>query len=171
MVSFSEGYWYLATPYTKYPYGHNQAVSDAAYVAASLKLKGIRAYSPVVYCHFISVIANLDKTDHDFWMDFDYAMMGPAEGLIVAKMFGWTESEGVTEEIGIFRNANKPILYLECEDELQRRAEGCDGEDVEGPSRTARGQAGESPKHCRSMVCLQGDPVYPTGRGLDDGVA
>lgn len=103
---------YVATPYTKRA-DIEKAFVDAAKLCALLLRAGIKAYSPIVYTHCISLHGCLDPLDHDFWMIFDQAMMKAADVLIVAHMDGWQESDGIAEEIAFFEAAGKPIFDLD----------------------------------------------------------
>ena len=115
--NFNEGYdsdfAYLATPYTKYKPGIEQAFIDAAKLAAMLIRAGMKVYSPITHCHAIAVHGNLDPLDHSIWLPLDEAMMNACSVLIVAHMEGWQESYGVAEEIKFFEAAGKPIFDLD----------------------------------------------------------
>lgn len=108
----STGISYLATPYTKYPCGIEQAFIDAAKLAARLMLAGVRVYSPIAHTHPLAIHGNIDPLDHAIWMPFDEAMMAVADTLIVAHMDGWENSYGMKLEIDFFDRAGKPIFDL-----------------------------------------------------------
>lgn len=103
---------YLATPYTKYPAGIEQAWIDAAKVTGALLLAGVKCYSPIAHTHPIAIHANIDPLNHDIWMPFDQAMMEVCSALIVAQLPGWDKSYGVKFEIDHFERAGKPIFDL-----------------------------------------------------------
>jgi len=107
------GYWYIATPYSKYPYGLEQAWREACRIAAHLMTRGIPVYCPVAESHPVAIYGNLDPVDHELWMYADRPKMDAACGLIVAKLLGWNESKGIAEEIRVFEEAGKPIQYLD----------------------------------------------------------
>lgn len=107
------GYWYLATPYSKYPYGLEQAWREACRVAAHLVSQGIAVYCPIAETHPVAIYGGMDPLDHELWMFADRPKMDGAAGLIVVKMPGWNESKGITEEIRVFEEAGKPIQYLD----------------------------------------------------------
>lgn len=104
---------YLATPYTKYPDGPEQAFRDAASLAARLLRIGLKVYSPIAHTHPIAVYGNIDPLDLSIWLPFDEAMMIAADVLIVAHMAGWKESRGIAHEIQFFEESHKPIFDLE----------------------------------------------------------
>lgn len=106
------GFWYVATPYSKYPRGLDAAFEDACKATASLLRMGINVYSPIAHTHPIAKHGGIDPLDHSIWLPADAPMMDAAEGLIVVKMEGWDESYGISEEIKAFRTAGKPIIYV-----------------------------------------------------------
>jgi hypothetical protein len=105
--------FYVATPYSRYEGGIEQAYIDACKLTGKLLKEGWRCYSPIAHTHGIAIHANLDPLDHNIWLPFDEAIMGKADGLIVAMMEGWAESKGVAHEIEFFKKAGKPIVYLD----------------------------------------------------------
>ena len=105
--------FYLATPYSKYPTGIEQAFIDACKLAGRLLVEGWKVYSPIAHTHPIAMYANLDPLDHKIWLPFDEAIMKAADGMMVAMMEGWAESKGVAHEIEFFKKAGKPIIYLD----------------------------------------------------------
>src|SRR5262245_27488339 len=103
---------YLATPYSKYPAGIEQAFVDAAALTGRLLVEGLRVYSPIAHTHPIAVWGQLDPYDHSIWLPFDEAIMTAASALLVAEMDGWRESKGIAHEIDFFERRKKPIFYL-----------------------------------------------------------
>ena len=110
-----EPFWYLASPYSNYKGGRVAAFEEVSTVAAHLITRGLRIFCPIAHTHPIAVYGNIDDEvgDLDFWLGVDGPFMDAAVGLIVLKMDGWTESEGVKAEIKRFRADQKPILYME----------------------------------------------------------
>jgi len=107
--------YYLATPYTKYQGGDLTAAFIAACrLTADLIAAGHNVYSPIVHCHPVAMNSGLDPLDHSLWLAVDEAMMEACDALLVAQMQGWRESYGVDQEIKFFRNARKPVFYLDC---------------------------------------------------------
>lgn len=107
------GFWYLATPYTKYPHGFDAAAKEAARIAGGLLKQDIVVYSPIVHSHHVATAADIPLTGHEFWMKADAPMVAAAQGLIVAKMEGWRDSAGVEHEIQEFLKSRRPIIYLD----------------------------------------------------------
>lgn len=104
--------YYLATPYTKYSTGIEEAFAAAASLAARLLRKGIEVYSPIAHCHPMAVHGNLDAKNHDLWLPYQEAMMRRCDALLVANLNGWRESKGVAHEIEFFKYAGKPLHML-----------------------------------------------------------
>ena len=101
-------YWYLATPYSKYRLGQEQAFIDAAVECGRLNKAGIITFSPIVHSHPLVIHGGMGgQTDFAAWQRYDEAMMRVSNGLIVCTLEGWEESTGVQAEIAWFR-ANRP---------------------------------------------------------------
>lgn len=112
------GYWYLATPYTKYPKGHQAAADDACKIAAALMKRGIIIFCPIAHSHSIA-LHGLDNVDAAMWEAFDKPLLDACCGVIVAEMYGWKESYGVQHEISEAVKAGKPVMYLPVDDLLE----------------------------------------------------
>jgi hypothetical protein len=105
-------FYYLATPYSKYPAGIVQAHADACAQAALLVKAGIPVYSPIAHTHPIAIEGRLDPYDHELWLEADRTFMEAAKGLIVCEMEGWQESYGIECEIKYFAQAGKPRFQM-----------------------------------------------------------
>lgn len=108
-------YWYLATPYAKYPGSKYQAYLEALKQTALLLSSGIPVFSPIVHNHPLSLVADLQckDGDFDFWVRFvDEPMMYNANGLIVCMMKSWGESSGIAYEEEFFSKMGKPVVYM-----------------------------------------------------------
>lgn len=112
-------FFYLATPYSKYPGGIDAAFEEACKATASLIRKGLRVYSPIAHTHPVAKYGGIDPYSHDIWLPADKPFMDAACGLIVCKMSGWQESRGLLHEVEVFTIANKPVLYMEWDDGLE----------------------------------------------------
>ncbi len=112
-----EPFWYLATPYSGYPNGIKAAFEEASRAAASLIERGVRLYCPIAHTHPIAIYGNLDPKDHSIWLPADGPFMDAAMGLIVVQMETWELSKGIGAEIKRFREAAKPVLYMEWKEE------------------------------------------------------
>lgn len=107
--------WYLATPYSAFPYGINEAAKTAALLSANLLLRGENVYSPIVHSHFICSVSGIDAYDHDFWMRADQPFMERCTGLIVGMLPTWSKSKGVAMEVEYFKREKKPVRYFDPE--------------------------------------------------------
>jgi nucleoside 2-deoxyribosyltransferase len=105
-------FWYLATPYTNHPDGHEAAFLEACETAALLIRSGVPVFSPITHSHSIAACLPGYQT-HDFWMNVDKPFMRTAFGAIVVRMKGWRESRGVAYEIEFFQSRGKPVFYIE----------------------------------------------------------
>lgn len=105
-------YWYLASPYSKFQPSPQAAFEEIAHQCALLIKAGVPVFSPIAHTHPISQYGDIDPLDCDTWLAVDRPLMDAAKGLIVCCMDGWQVSYGVEEEIRIFSQAGKPILYM-----------------------------------------------------------
>ncbi len=106
-------YWYLATPYSKYPGGIDEAFKLACRETAVLIRASVRVYSPIAHTHPVAIHGNIDPYDHKIWMPADEPFMHAAKGLIVLRAESWKQSYGIGEEIKAFRAAEKPIVFMD----------------------------------------------------------
>ncbi len=108
-----ESFWYFASPYSKYPDGIEAAFQEVSRGAGQLIAKGVRLYCPIAHTHPIAIYSGLDPLDHTIWLPADLPFMNIAKGLIVYKMPTWKDSYGVSVEIDMFKEQNKPVEYME----------------------------------------------------------
>jgi hypothetical protein len=106
-------YWYMATPYSRYPDGIDEAYKQACRQTAILFEALIPVFCPIAHCHGVAIFGGMDPLDHTIWMPADKPLMAAARGLIVCMLEGWETSYGVAEEIKYFLHANKKIVYME----------------------------------------------------------
>lgn len=108
-------YFYLASPYMKYPYGLDQAAEDAAKMSALCFNNGIMVFCPIVHHHPLNkyLVDEIGSANYDFWMKVDYMFLDNAIGLIVTKMTNWENSKGIALEIEYTKKLGKPIYYTE----------------------------------------------------------
>lgn len=104
--------YYLATPYTKYAGGIEEAFVAAANLAGRLMQAGITCYSPIAHTHPLAIHAGIDPLDHGIWIPFDEAMMSRADALLIATMDGWEQSKGIAFEVEFFQRCEKPVLFV-----------------------------------------------------------
>jgi hypothetical protein len=109
----NEGFYYLATPYSKYPGGIDAAYEMACRAAAECFQEGLLVFSPIAHTHSIAKFGGMSG-GYDFWKRYDDAMMAAAAGLIVVKMNGWEESTGIAAEIEWFKSRCRPVFYRDA---------------------------------------------------------
>jgi hypothetical protein len=106
------GYWYLASPYSKYPDGLENAFRDVCKSTAYLIGEGVKVYSPIAHTHPIAIHGGMDPLDHGIWLPADEPLMRAAHGLIICMMETWRESYGIGVEIENFKDRGRPIIYM-----------------------------------------------------------
>lgn len=116
--------YYLATPYTKFDQGLEQAFIEAAKAAAILLKRGLFVFSPITHSHPIAVHGAMDGKDHDVWMPLDIAVLDECDEMLVVMMPGWNESHGIGLEIAHARKMGKPITWLSWPMLTEREHEG-----------------------------------------------
>lgn len=106
--------YYLASPYSHKNHEimieRFEAVTKAS---ADLMKLNIFVYSPITHSHPM-VKYNL-PTDWSFWKEYDELFLMKCDALLVLKLNGWETSTGVSAEIGIAKELNKEIIYLETD--------------------------------------------------------
>jgi len=104
--------YYLATPYSLYPEGLERAFVEASRIAGILMKRGLVVFCPIAHTHPISIYGEIEKVDHDFWLNQDIALLDRTDALLVVKMPGWDKSHGVRVEIDHAEKTGKPVSYL-----------------------------------------------------------
>ncbi len=105
-------FFYLASPYSKYPGGVEAAFNEACVNAAMLMAEGIPIFCPIAHTHPLDAYIPREKSTHAFWMKADRWAVQLAHGIIVLEMDGWQDSLGVRHEIKCFQEALKPIIPM-----------------------------------------------------------
>ena len=104
---------YLATPYSKYPGGLEEAFVAACKLAGELLKRGLTVFSPITHTHPIAMHAGIDPLDYKIWLPCDRMRMDTSDALLVAMMRGWEASVGIQHEIDYFMETNKPVHFLD----------------------------------------------------------
>lgn len=105
-------YWYLGSPYSKFPGGMEAAYRAVCLSAALLINNKVPVFSPIAHSHSIAVEGDVDPMDHSIWLPADEPLMKAAGGLIVLMMDTWQTSYGLSCEIRHFVEAGKPVVYM-----------------------------------------------------------
>lgn len=106
-------YWYLATPYSKYPQGEECAFHDAAVQAGFLLKNGIHIYCPIAHTHPIHTRLMNFEHSYEHYLALDKAIFLPCKGVIVCMLPSWKDSHGIGQEIGWAEELGKPVVYME----------------------------------------------------------
>lgn len=113
LLGSGEAMIYLATPYSD----HDPAVMEARFdqacaIAGALMAKGEIVFSPIAYTHHIAVRCSLPR-GWGYWERYDREMIVRAAKVVVVKIAGWQESQGIRGEIAIAREFGIPIEFME----------------------------------------------------------
>lgn len=104
---------YLACPYSHPDPAVREQRWQAVNVAAgNLMRAGLMVFSPISHTHAIAVVGDL-PTGWDYWAAFDRAYLEACNKIIVLKLPGWEESQGVAGEIAIALELGIPVEYLD----------------------------------------------------------
>ncbi len=103
--------YYLATPYSNAPGGHEHAYRIACITAARLIDRGVNVFSPIAHGHAIAQHGQM-KTDAIGWAGINNSILAGCDGLIVAMAPGWRDSSGVAEEIELAEWHDLPVYYM-----------------------------------------------------------
>jgi hypothetical protein len=120
MISEHSSFWYLGSPYSRYPHGLEAAYTAAVIARGRLIRAGVPVFSPVIHSHPVAFLCDIDPLDHSIWLSAERPMLDAACGLIILRLEGWKESIGLREERKLFAAAGKPEVMMEpdCRDIL-----------------------------------------------------
>lgn len=102
---------YLASPYTKYPAGLDEAAKEIGRIAANLLLAGVHAYSPIAYGHELSR-HGVDPLDVNIWHGFNDTQLEKSDAIVIARMVGWQTSDGVAREMKFAEDRRRPLYFI-----------------------------------------------------------
>ncbi len=106
-------FWFLATPYSKYPHGLEAAFRLACQQRGLLIRHGIPCFAPIVHSHAVAVECGIDPHDHAVWLPAEEPMRRAAGGIILLMAESWTLSKGMKIEQDEFAAAGKPVVFME----------------------------------------------------------
>lgn len=107
-----EGFWYMASPYSKFPGGLEAAEAAACEAAGWLINQGVHVFAPIPHSHGIAVRGAVDPSSHTVWLEQDQAIARSAVGLIIVELPTWECSFGVNEERKWFASWHKPEMFV-----------------------------------------------------------
>lgn len=96
---------YLATPYTLYYQGLDEAYREACKITESLIVRGVRAFCPIAHGHSLE---GLSPGATSMWYWYNEGIMRKSDALVVGCMYGWADSKGVLHEMAEFLRMKKP---------------------------------------------------------------
>jgi hypothetical protein len=111
---------YLASPYSRFPGGREQAFKLVCQKAAQLMEQGVSVFCPIAHSHPIEVEGMSKIQDGDFWLKQDFAVLDKCDELWVYKMPGWDTSYGVEKEIERAQWEGIPIKYITYEEKEEQ---------------------------------------------------
>jgi len=114
-LSETNGFFYLASPYTGTLQQMEDRVEEVWRQLSILTFHGIRAYSPIWACHRTSLYFNL-PVEVEFWERMNLPFLDACCGLIIAAMPGWKTSKGVQGEYTYIRLQGKPTYITHLTD-------------------------------------------------------
>jgi hypothetical protein len=105
-------FWYLATPYSKYPHGLEAAFRLAVEQRGLLLKAGVPVFSPIIHSHPVAMQCGLDPHDHSIWLPSEAPILAAACGLINLAAESWKISFGMMMEREDFQKRGLPIVYM-----------------------------------------------------------
>jgi hypothetical protein len=106
---------YLASPYSNYPGGKEEAFKLVCLKAGFLMSNGYNVFCPIAHSHPIEMAGNITDTSHEFWLKQDFAVLRKCTEIWVYMLPGWKESFGIGKELDFATEHNIPITYLRHE--------------------------------------------------------
>jgi len=103
---------YLGTPFSKAQDLH-AAYRSACEQAAFLMREGIDVFSPIAHSYGIAEHGGLEHLDHEWWMARCQAFMHRCDAMILCRLPGWQDSEGMEMERDWFLAAARPVIHME----------------------------------------------------------
>lgn len=108
--------YYFASPYSHKDFNvvESRYLEQQRLVAHLIKAYGALIINPIEMCHNLSQTYEL-PSGYEFWKTRDRKLISISDAIIVAKMPGWEESIGVTDEIKYARFLQKEVFYIDPE--------------------------------------------------------
>ncbi len=104
--------WYVASPFSKYPDGIEEAFKVVARETARLVKRKIPVFSPITHTYPIALYGEMDQLDHTIWLPCDEPMMRACTGIIMLRMESWEKSYGMQVEYDTFVASGKPVVWM-----------------------------------------------------------
>lgn len=104
---------YVAAPYSHETVAVRQYRFECVTAfAAGLIVSGQVVFSPISHTHYMQVGKSVPG-NWDFWRKQSVPFLRLASRLVVLKLPGWEQSEGVAEEVKIAQALSIPIEFIE----------------------------------------------------------
>lgn len=111
-ITQKQPFWFLSTPYRKYPHGLHAAFTLACENTALLIKAKVPVFSPIAIGHFVALIGDIDPVDNSIWLAFCQPFMEVSYGIIRLQAEGWEESDGMRHEENWFIANDRPIVAM-----------------------------------------------------------
>ena len=92
-----------------------QRYDDEVATTVELLRRGKHVFSPIVFCHPMSLQYDLPK-DSDFWVAYNKTMLGACSELYILCINGVDKSIGVHREIILAESLEIPMIFIERPD-------------------------------------------------------
>lgn len=106
-------FWFLATPYSRFPDGIEAAFNLAVEARGLLLKAGVPVFSPIIHSHPVAVRCGIDPLDHSIWLPSEAPILRSAIGLIMLRAESWGISYGMNHEKKTFEAAGKPVIWMD----------------------------------------------------------
>lgn len=104
---------YLASPHSHPdPTIRDHRYSKTMWALAKLIEQQHQVYSPIVHCHPMAIVHNLNQLDYHYWQAFDEGMIRRLDEFWILVIDGWRESVGMRSEYQYARSLGKPIRHV-----------------------------------------------------------
>ena len=101
---------YLASPYShEDPAVREQRFEEVSAAAAALMARGVHLFCPITHTHPMAVQGSL-PTDFAFWEQCDRWYLERCDAIVIAKIDGWRQSNGVKAERKIAAELGLPDI-------------------------------------------------------------
>lgn len=107
--------YYMASPYTAYPEGIEEAFHLACAVAGAFIQRGMIVFSPIAHSHPLVELGGVENT-HEVWMEQDLHILAKCDALLAIKAPGWENSKGMKMEIEEAGRLGIPVIYYDLEE-------------------------------------------------------